>query len=201
MWRGLPQRGQTRKPASTRPGVPPGWTAKSAVLEGLPLATRVDQASRAARSSALNSSVCASGWPGGGPVLPRGTGTIVPQSGHLPLAGGLAAETFNRRPHGQKNRMNPSPDPPGSPPPTAVAAWRMRTLAPHFGQTTRSEPAEGDGNGCPQRQIARAMNPDPRSKKIVRRFAQSASRVAGWTAAPRRSCCRSGTLPGRASHI
>jgi len=153
---GRPQRGQTRRPASTRRG-DSGRIMKSAVLDGVPPAIRFDQALNSARSVVVSSSVGASGWPGGGTTPPRGTGTIRPQSGHLPLAGGFCDGTFNRRPHGQKNRMNPSLDAPGSA--GGAAALRIRTRAPHFGQTTRSEPAEGDGNSCPHRQIARAMNP------------------------------------------
>jgi hypothetical protein len=38
-----------------------------------------------------------------------GTGTVRPQSGHLPCDGiGVLAMTLSRRPQGQKNRTNPS---------------------------------------------------------------------------------------------
>ena len=38
-----------------------------------------------------------------------GTGTTRPQSGHLPATGRSLAETFSRRPQGQRNRRKPSP--------------------------------------------------------------------------------------------
>ena len=95
-----------------------------------------------ARSAASSSSVRASvsdceACPAGAAVLVLraevGTGTTRPQSGHLPATGLSTAGTFNRRPHGQRNRKNPSPvSPPGEAQGIGAAGSLLRTWGSQF---------------------------------------------------------------------
>ena len=83
-----------------------------------------------------------------------GTGTTRPQSGHLPATGRSMADTFSRRPHGQRNRKNPSPV---SPPGNGAPDRRSRIFAPHLGQSIRSGPPGCTFSFSPQRQVTRGM--------------------------------------------
>ena len=136
-WTGLPQRGQTRRPASTLTRSEGGFVGTGIVAVvswpsspagcGAWAWRRFFHWSRAARSVVLSSSVIVSGWPverfslddDGFAPMAAGTGTTRPQSGHLPDSGiGLSGSTrsFSRRPQGQPNRMKPSLSPgPGGP--------------------------------------------------------------------------------------
>jgi hypothetical protein len=165
-WMGLPQRGQTRKPASAlRPGASMGISAVLVGLRPLPFPlARCDlvQASSIATSAVASSSVGDSGLELSDP--PTGTGTTRPQSGHLPCEGRSMALTFSLRPHGQLNRRKSSPgaipDEEASPP----RRFRMsRTFAEHLGQMTCSAPPRGISSGCPHRQVAPAIGGRPRA--------------------------------------
>jgi hypothetical protein len=162
-----------------------------------------DQRSTASRSAAGISSVGDSGCPGGREVVREaaGTGTILPQSGHLPNGGGDTALTFNRRPHEQKKRMTPSDgsfdadaEPEADP---AAFLCRIRTRAPQPGHTTRSDGSAGIGRVWPQRQIARGIRRNLSDQDARERIApwlnerQSAPRAfATFPEGSRRSCCR-----------
>jgi hypothetical protein len=102
-------------------------------------------------------SVCETCFEGTGVALARaevGTGTTRPQSGHLPATGRSVADTFSRRPHGQRNRKKPSPV---SAPGAGTPGRRSRIFAPHLGQSIRSGPPGCTFSFSPQRQVTRGM--------------------------------------------
>jgi hypothetical protein len=194
-WRGRPQRGQTRRPASafTAAGASRaaagtfagagragggGATATVSAARFSPLAGVADddrrgeawravQRSSVRRSWVLISSVGVSGSrdftlniADDDDEVTAGTGTIRPQSGHLPDCCAEppevdSARTFNRRPHEQEKRTNPSPAP------TFGASRRTLIRDAHLGQITRSGPFAGKLKTCPQRHVARGMSRRP----------------------------------------
>jgi hypothetical protein len=165
-WRGRPQRGQTRRPATVS-------AARFSPLAGVAdddrrgEAWRAVQRSSVRRSWVLISSVGVSGSrdftlniADDDDEVTAGTGTIRPQSGHLPDCCAEppevdSARTFNRRPHEQEKRTNPSPAP------TFGASRRTLIRDAHLGQITRSGPFAGKLKTCPQRHVARGMSRRP----------------------------------------
>jgi hypothetical protein len=199
-WIGLRHLGQTRNPASERGedssrGLPLTGVGCSSECDWRAIQLR-DHRSRSATCSGERSTVPDSGWLFGSAraAVPAGTGTIRPQPGHLPCAGGLAAGTFNFEPHGQKNRRNPSVG--------MAALRRRRTLAPHFGHNTRS-PLVGTGSVCPHRQVAFGMGypdragPTERVDGAVWFRPRRRPLASSLPAAPGRSNCPSEIPRGR----
>jgi len=81
-----------------------------------------------------------------------GTGTIRPQSGHLPVTGRSTMGTFSRRPQGQRNLRKPSPAS------SFGAGRRSRIRAPHLEHSIRSGASARIFSFSPQRQVTRGIN-------------------------------------------